>query len=460
MHFVQAKKFDRVSAAMREFGLSRILLHGISESHAPGKIERMIRAFNADPWFRDKYALAMEAGQKMVYATPDSVKIYPVWHLATDSALDLKAMAETNGMVFIKNEVRNFMLASKKTDNIAQRRTREMWEVVNALGDAGTKQCKFIIYGFYQLQPHYTMGMSGGAFNPDTSANWSKVYMLGGRSEVFSEDQIPRYMEEFGITREIASDFVSVNVRSFQMQPEYLKEFYRTIDRVHLLDAKFSVALDVADKAYADDFWVSTFREDYVRLRPHAQIWSTIGDKNLCNNCSVAFSCRYYEKEAVCSLPGTEGRKLASLLGSRDAAKVIEGVGKLLEYQAARFEEAAEAEFNAREEAKVAGDPMPPLDPMLNTMANDLQKNAKQYALLLNPNLLKPQVKVEILAGQVGVNTVEATPQLMAQAARELEAAGTSRDNITPSMLYDHIANKTGGKVIEGEVIDGIKRDF
>lgn len=147
-------------------------------------------------------------------------------------------------------------------------------------------------------------------------------------------------------------------------------------------------------------------------------------------------------------------------MGSRKAEDVIDGVGRVLQFQAARFEDAAEAELEKREEAKRNGEPPPPLDPEINKMANDLQKNGKQYAQLLNPNLLKPQVQIGIRAGQVEVSTPEVTPQLMASTVRELEQSGISRDNITPSMVYDHIALKNGGKIIEGEVIDGIKRDF
>lgn len=461
MHFVQVNKISRVSAAMREFGLSRIMLRGISYSRTLGAIEKTIRFFDADPWFRDKYGLAIEAGPNMVYATPDGVKILPIWNLASDSALDLKEMAEMYGMVFIRNRVKNFELASRKSDTVARRRVREMWEVVNSLGDAGTRQCKFIIFDYYQLQPNFCMGMSGSAVLPSAGADSDiRVYQLGGRSEPYRPENAERYARELEMPLELAKDPWAVNLRVFQLQPQYLKEFYENIDRFHHDDDKFKTALEASDRVIGKDHWVSTFRSEYVKHRPHANIWSTLGDEKLCNHCSVDFACRYYERGAVCTLPGTEGRTLASLLGSRDSKKVIEGIGKVLTFQAQRFEEAAESEFAAREKAAAAGEPPPPLDPEINKMANDLQKNAKQYATLLNPSLLKPQVNVNIAAGQVGISQPETTPQIMAQAARELEAAGTDRSQITPSMVYEHIARKNGGKIIEGEVIDGIKQDF
>lgn len=460
MHFVQNTRFDRVADAMREFGMYRFMLCDGTYGNEAERPLVMLQKLLNDPWFQDKFELAIEHAdhERVSLVTRDEHRVFPVWHLKTGNALDLKKMAEEHDIVFIKNKVKVVGMAARTTDSIMRRRIREMWEVVQAYGDPGLRKCKFIIYGWKQFQPYFCMGMSGGAIPPRETHGLA--FAPGGKGIPFDPANAAYFANLLDIPVEKAENLETLNLRAFQLAPEYVKKFYENIDRVGG-DTFVGKSLKEVDALVGRNYWVSTINKEYVLKRPHANVWATLGDERLCNSCSVAFSCRYYQRGAVCALPNSEGRSLSSLFGTRNSEDVIEGISKILQFQAQRFEEAAEDEYRKIEKAKEEGEDLPPINSDLTKLANDIQKNAKQYALLINPTLLKPQVSVNINNGTMKLEQSEVTPQLMATAARELEAAGYQRDQLTPSMLYEHIARGQGGvQVVESEVVDGIKRDF
>lgn len=466
MHFVQNMKFtptNRLAESMREFGLFRFLVCPIKSDKIVKRNKRFISGLHAelenDPWFRDRYEIAVEIGKTMHYITHDQIREYPVWSLRNDSALELESYAEEgHEMIFIRNDVLNIELASRTTPEHMRHRVREMWEIVQKYGDPGLKKCKFIIYGYFQLQPNMCMGMSGSGMSPAMADGFGSIRDPAGKLTGFAGNT-PYFAQTLGISQELAESRLVVQLRAQQLMPEYLKNFYENIGRVSDGETYIGRSMKEVDELIGRNYWISTVNKEYVLKRPHANVWATIGDEKLCNSCSVAFSCRYYRRGAVCALPGSEGRSLASLFGSRNSNDVIDGIGKILQFQADRFEKAIQAEDDAAKKAEDEGKPPPLPSPELTKLGTEIQKNAKQYALLINPSLMKPQVNINIKGGQTEIEQPEVTPQIMAQAARELEALGHNRGEITPSMLYAHISRKEP-QAIESPVVDGMPRDF
>jgi hypothetical protein len=157
------------------------------------------------------------------------------------------------------------------------------------------------------------------------------------------------------------------------------------------------------------------------------------GDKFLCDTCSIADSCKYYREGAVCSVPGTEPAKFASMFRTRDSDQIIDALGSLLETQANRLERGIEDEEFGEE-----------MDPEVSKMINSLFANGVKLAKLVNPSLSGgSKVGVFVNGGQgssVAVGT--SAQQLTASIVAELEEQGVPRDQITPEMI---------GQVINGE---------
>lgn len=157
------------------------------------------------------------------------------------------------------------------------------------------------------------------------------------------------------------------------------------------------------------------------------------GDKFTCDTCSVADACKYYRQGAVCSVPGTEQKKLADFFNTRDADSIITGLGALLSKQADRLERGMEDEEYGEE-----------LDPEVSKLINSLFGNGVKLAKLTNPELNGgTKVGVFVNGGQgAQVAVGSSASQLTAAIVRELEEKGVAREDITPEMI---------GQVLSGE---------
>lgn len=178
--------------------------------------------------------------------------------------------------------------------------------------------------------------------------------------------------------------------------------------------------------------------------------------------------CSYFREGSVCTVPNSDGKRLAEMFGSRDPDKIIDALGEWNQKMAARALDALDDEIPE----KTA------LDPTVSTALKQVFDNGVKLSKLINPNLEGKgggtTVNVGIsMSGQRPQVTAQRTDEshtreLAATVIAELEAEGHARSQITESMvrekLQEYVAKETGRQPqsqpvfgmeeIEGEVID------
>lgn len=171
---------------------------------------------------------------------------------------------------------------------------------------------------------------------------------------------------------------------------------------------------------------------------------STVGDKMLCDTCSLQTTCKYARDGAVCSVPGSEPAPLAKFFKTRDSGTIIDGLGTVLAAQTRRLERGMEDEEDSGE-----------LDPEVTRIVNSLMTHGVKLAKLVDPALAAAgamKVGVQVVNGGVSGSVAQANPKsLVAGLVAELEARGIPRDRITPDMIENMLGG--GRDAIEGVVI-------
>lgn len=170
----------------------------------------------------------------------------------------------------------------------------------------------------------------------------------------------------------------------------------------------------------------------------------TLGDKFLCNVCSVQDTCKYFREGGVCSIPDSEPAELASFFKTRNADTIIEGLTTLLASEAHRYKKGVQAEPYRDDDT---------LDPELTKLAKNLFDNGVKLAKLLNPALAGgPKVGVQVNVGAAGALSSGTPNALMASIIAQLEAQGIPRDKITPEMVMGLLEPP---KAIDAKVVAG-----
>jgi hypothetical protein len=170
------------------------------------------------------------------------------------------------------------------------------------------------------------------------------------------------------------------------------------------------------DYESSDDDWVPVA----TRYRPRVV---EIGDKWLCDTCTIAHRCPYSRAGAICIVDGTEGQKLSNQFRSRKASDIIDGCSALLSANTERLERALLTE---QELANQTGQYR--LSPQVTTLANGVFDRAIQMARLLDPAIAAQMASGRVNVGIVNANAgavASATPQeIMAGVAAKLEQFG------------------------------------
>lgn len=170
---------------------------------------------------------------------------------------------------------------------------------------------------------------------------------------------------------------------------------------------------------------------------------ATVGDKMLCDTCSLQTTCKYARDGAVCSVPGSEPAPLARFFKTRDSGTIIDGLGTVLAAQTRRLERGMEDEEDSGE-----------LDPEVTKIVNSLMTHGVKLAKLVDPALAAAgamKVGVVVQNGQGGA-VAQANPKsLVAGLVAELEARGVPRNRITPEMIENMLGG--GRDAIEGVVV-------
>lgn len=180
--------------------------------------------------------------------------------------------------------------------------------------------------------------------------------------------------------------------------------------------------------------------------------------------------CSYFREGSVCTVPNSDGKRLAEMFGSRDPDKIIEALGEWNQKMATRALNSLEDEMPEKSA----------LDPTVSTALKQVFDNGVKLAKLINPNLdgkgggTTVNVGINMAAGaqrpQVTAHRTDEshTRELAATVIAELEAEGYQRSQITEAMvrekLKEYVAKETGHQsgpvptygmqAIEGEVVE------
>jgi len=169
------------------------------------------------------------------------------------------------------------------------------------------------------------------------------------------------------------------------------------------------------------------------------QIKAGEGDKITCDTCSLFAACKYYRDGAVCSLPDTDGAKLAGFFGTRSADSIIEGLGKVLATQANRFERGAQDEEYSQDG----------LDPNLTRLGHVLVQDGEKLAKLIDPRLAAAgAARVTAFYGGQHIHT-DTPNSLVASVVHELEQRGIARDDITTEMVEEYVMQEHSRQAID-----------
>lgn len=298
-------------------------------------------------------------------------------------------------------------------------------------------QCLIHIHGLYSYRIAFGMGFGAADMDSRTKASKGTVVLPNGK-EVIAERTVgfPQWITVMGMLPtqlKVPRNRCMYNIKSALWAGENWDKtfnFKSTATPVEQIDTVSNVAPQPP----------TTVSHLSVPLQPQP------GDRQVCDTCSLQDKCKYYRQGAVCTVPGSEPARLATMFKSRDADVIIDGLSTLAAANANRLERGVEEEQAYGE-----------LDPEVTKIANQLFNQGVQLAKLLDPNLrggAKVQVNVN---GNAEVSMASSPQQVMGSIVRELERRGIKRDQITPDMVAGLLAEMAQGKsqpeAIEGTVL-------
>jgi hypothetical protein len=270
------------------------------------------------------------------------------------------------------------------------------------------------VHGLYGWRTAFGMGLGAADVEPRAAAQKGKVHLPSGSEERFEAlTTKPKWASAMGfkpVDLAIPRNRCIFNIKSAVWAGEHYDELYN-----------FSVRS--TNKA------VDTITPDASYSPPEAGVpvrgKGGVGDKQLCDTCSLQNDCKYQRDGAVCSVPGAEPIPLSRMFKSRDADTIIDGLGTLVAANAKRLEKGIRFE-------EIDGD----LNPEVSKTMGQVFDQGVKLAKLLNPSL-SGGPKVQVNVGPGGTASVaEVNPrQLAAMAVKELEQRGIPREDITGEMI-------------------------
>lgn len=299
--------------------------------------------------------------------------------------------------------------------------------------------CNLHIHGLYSWRVSFGMGFGSADVDPRTNAGKGKVTLPSGKEMIAEKTvSVPQWITMLGmkpvdLTREPRNRCI-YNIKSALWAGEHYME------NIAFASRGTSTSVDTeSPKARPIEVKSGSPFSGPVSPQPN--------DKINCDSCSLQNQCKYYRQGSVCSVPGSEPAELAKHFQTRDADLIIEGLGTILALQSRRLDRGV-ADENLYGE----------LDPEVTKIANQIFTNGSKLAKLVDPaRFAGPSVQVNVGTG--GATAIQAaTPnQIIGGIVRELEKRGVKREDITPVMVSNLLAEMGGGQqasaAIEGRVI-------
>lgn len=179
------------------------------------------------------------------------------------------------------------------------------------------------------------------------------------------------------------------------------------------------------------------------RLMRNLGMMANEADKFKCDACILHNTCMLYREGSVCVVMGSDGLDIAHQFGTRNVDSIIGALGKLVERQAERLQDAQAAE-------DVSGE----LDPEVTKMYKTVFDQGVKLAKLIDPNLNGSKVQVNVgVQGNAAVQVASSDPrQMVATIMAEFESSGFRRDEITSDMIKGALTAMAGDKSMQQAV--------
>lgn len=292
-------------------------------------------------------------------------------------------------------------------------------------------------HGTYSYRVAFGLGFKAADVEPRTVASKGKVTLPSGKAELYERVQAhPQWVTNLGfkpVDLAVPRKRCMYNIKSAVWAGQHFGELFNFRSRN---DPRVAVDTETPENDYKPPTTLRT-----IPLGKKAKN----GDKVQCNFCSLQNDCKFYRDGAVCSLPDAEPARLATQFNTRDAERIISGLGVLMATGAERLEEGRRIET-------ILGE----LDPEVTKQLNQLFQQGVTLVKLVDPKYRGgTKINVGVGAGGQVLQVNGSNPNtLIAGVVRALEDQGIPRDKITPEMVNGILAGMAAGAP-EREAIDG-----
>lgn len=362
--------------------------------------------------------------------------VFPVWDAELDDPSLLVEYLE-NPLILEDSipsqEPRVFITGFNLT-----RRRSEIFQVANLAEKY--PEVKIHLYNSYSYSGVFGMGFNSGDLNPHDLSSTGSIVLPSGRvcfSNVKkSFDEFRVWIESLGFNPDelvgSTNERLRYNIVSAIWASKYFTELPNFKGKIKYVPIDDAIGIEVLK-----------------RNVPHSRIKKSIqeGDRKACDFCSLWAGCKYYREGSVCTVPGSEFKKIAEQFKTRSSERIADGIAGLVAVNLDRISTAHEAE---KETEGV-------INPELSKLIDQTIKNGLALATLYRAKeegeKANGKVIINITGGGAGkVETLSAPPsvakELAARAVSELEASGIQREGITE----DHINEWMAKNIIEGEI--------
>lgn len=280
------------------------------------------------------------------------------------------------------------------------------------------------VFGLSSFRVMFGFGFGAADYEPQETAKRKSVVLPNGKVIRFEDAQ--RWQKWFTLLGCSVADMgvprkrTLYNIKSALWAVEHFRD-----------DAPFVTR----SRTYVVDPDVSTQIQPTGSRMSRGGPPATVGDKLLCDSCSLATRCKSFRQGEVCSLKGSETATLAKLFRSRDPDQIIDGLGSIMTVQTERLEQALEVEqeFGGKDGAALDGE--------VTRLANSIFDRGTKLAKLLDPARFGPKVAMNITGPGAPERSI--TPaEAVAGVVKELRAQGFADEQITPEMIDALLSNK------------------
>jgi len=368
----------------------------------------------------------------------DAKACYPVWHLG-DPIEDLEMFAERNVAEF-DSELNDDSVDPFFRPRVGQEHRIVIINVPDRKSLLGRRVLS-VIGEVQEMNPHAIMHLfEAGSYKSPLSTKVRSFDFDACIRARMSEVVLPngkRCHSSNFITNRIWFDSLGVSVTDAKSN---------TDDRIRFGIRSLAWAANNWD---SDEFINSKSGLTDSKAKFSKRTKAKIGDKIACDYCSLFDSCKMARDGGVCTLPEAETVDLANYFKTRDADKIIDGLGAVLSAQAQR----AEAAIGWEQETEK-------LDPELTKVLKAMAEGGEKLAKLIDPSLSSPKIALQINQGSGSTAVVAPNMKvMMANAVKELENRGIPRSDITPDMVMMQL---TGAKpeipepneILDAEVVE------